>query len=90
MTLLLPNAPVREDLSLILKWIEETRSALESAFNFGADEVILKGLHTEPKKPRAGMIVYVLDPTLPAHWDPASDNTGGYFGYHAGAWVRLG
>ncbi len=90
MTLKLPDPPARQDLDLIIKWIEETRTILERSFNIGIDGVRLKGLHTEPKKPRPGDVVYVLDPTDPSHWDPAGDDTGGYFGYHASGWVRLG
>lgn len=86
----LPPTPVRADLQLIIRWIEETRAALESAFNHGADSIRLQGLHTEPPRPRPGDVVYVLTPTEITHWDPAGDDTGGFFGYHAGVWVRLG
>lgn len=87
----LPPAPARKDLDLIIKWIEDTRTALESAFNFGADSIRLKKLYVEPPKPRDGDVVYVGDPDLMlGHWDPGGDEVGGYFGRHEGAWVRLG
>lgn len=88
--IIIPPAPTREDLSLIIRWIEETQKALESAFNFGMDGVRLKKIYMEPKKPRDGDVVYVGTPTEVSHWDPAGDGTGGYFGYHDGDWVKLG
>ena len=90
MTIQLPAVPAREDLSLVIKWIEESSRILESYFNIGQDGVKLKPLYVEPKKPREGYIVFVAPSADPAHWDPAGDDAGGFFGYYSGSWHKLG
>jgi hypothetical protein len=89
MTLQLPKPPAREDLSLILRWMEEMHGILESTFNMGADGIRLKPLYTEPPKPRPGVVVYVAA-EVSGSWDPDGSGNGGYFGYHGSAWVKLG
>lgn len=84
----LPPAPSR-DLSLVVKWIEDLRRNLESAFNFGADSIRFQKLYSEPPKPRDGDVVYVAT-QVGGSWDPDGTGNGGYFGYHDGAWVKLG
>ena len=89
-TVNLPLPPTRADPDLIIRWIEETQKALESAFNHGMDSIRFSKRYREPNKPRDGDVVYVGTPSEVTHWDPAGDGTGGFFGYHDGAWVKLG
>lgn len=44
----------------------------------------LKVLHTEPDRPREGVVVCADG----AEWDPGSG--GGFYGYFGGAWTFLG
>ncbi len=46
--------------------------------------VTLETLYVAPAKPREGMIV-LCDGT---HWNPGSG--AGFYGYHGGAWSKLG
>jgi len=100
MPIQLPPAPSRSDLSLVVKWLEDVKRALESAFNFGADGLLLKKLYTAPAKPREGLIAFasgIPNPGLneSVGWDPLGtgvnpgDNKGIYCFYNS-TWNRLG
>jgi len=86
----IPNAPARQDLSLIIKWIEETQRALESAFNFGADSIRLQKLYNVPPKPREGDVILVATVAEGSNFDPDLTGNGGFFGYYGAAWHKLG
>lgn len=57
---------------------------ISGTFQAGVDAIYLPTLHSEPAKPRNGMIV-LADGT---DWDPGSG--GGYYGYYNSAWQFLG
>lgn len=90
MTLSLGQAPTRAELELFVKWAEELRNTLEDYFNKGQDGIRLKMTMKEPPKPRPGDIFYVGTVADGSTWDPDASGDGGYFGYHGGAWVKLG
>jgi len=90
MTLQLPNPPAREDLSLIVRWIEDLRNTLERSFNLGLDSIRLAKTMNEPPKPRDGDVFFVGTVAEGSNWNPDGTGNGGYFGYYGAAWHKLG
>lgn len=64
-------------------WIKQELNKLQDAINSPQPFVYLQQQHKEPAKPRDGMVALAdgLD------WDPGAG--AGYYGYQAGAWVKL-
>ena len=65
------------------KWVQQELQKVEASFS-SLDFVILKETNVAPTKPKAGMIRFA-DGT---NWDPGSGI--GFYGYHSGAWNKLG
>lgn len=63
--------------------VETVRNLIEY-LNTGVDFMVLKKLNKEPAKRRTGMVVLADG----SDWDPGSG--AGFYGYNAGAWVKLG
>jgi hypothetical protein len=78
------------DLGLVVKWIEDVKRALESAFNFGAEGLKLTAIYNVPPKPRDGEIVLVATVASGSTFNPDGTGNGGFFGYYGGAWHKLG
>lgn len=64
--------------------VSKTLHDMIEYMNTGVDFLMLKVLNKEPTKRRNGMVV-LADGT---NWNPGSG--AGYYGYNAGAWVKLG
>jgi hypothetical protein len=84
------GVPVKFDRPLNLKsvdevaqWVDAQLLTLERVFNEGAIYVRVVPIHTEPDKPRDGMLVYA-DGT---DWNPGAGE--GIYGYVNGAWSKL-
>ncbi len=89
MTLQLPPVPAREDLSLMIRWVEETARTLERYFNQGVPALRFKPLYVEPSRPRDGDVVFVAA-QVGSSWDPDGSGNGGFFGYYGASWHKLG
>ena len=64
-------------------WVKRELTAIELAL-VDFDFLQLKQTDVAPAKPRAGMVVFA-DGT---NWNPGSGI--GFYGYHSGAWNKLG
>jgi len=67
-------------LEELVEYVTTELSRVELGFN----SLQLTTLHTEPTRPRDGMIV-LADGTS---WNPGSG--AGYYGYYGGSWAKLG
>lgn len=65
-------------------YVERELEAVEKALAGASDFLLLKELHVEPGRKRAGMVV-LADGT---DWDPGDG--AGFYGYYNGAWNKLG
>lgn len=77
-----PSLPSSTEPKDILEWVGRELTLISQEFNSG-DFYLLKELHSEPVKPRTGMVVFA-DGT---DWDPGDGR--GYYGYDASSWVKL-
>lgn len=74
-----PNLTTVDELR---KFVEEEFQLLSRSFQ-NTKNLQIEVLHTEPAKPREGMIVYADG----SDWNPGSGD--GFYGREAGAWVKL-
>jgi hypothetical protein len=72
-----------QTLADLARYVETQFTRLSSALEV-AEDVQLVEQHSEPQRPRDGLIV-LADGT---NWDPGSG--AGYYGYHNAAWTFLG
>jgi len=77
-----PN-PVPLDTTQLIRYLEGEFRRINVGVITGQEGFKLDELNAAPDKPRNGLIVYA-DGT---NWNPGSGE--GYYGYEAGAWVKL-
>lgn len=66
------------------RWVWEQLKIIQTICNDGADMLVLKELHEEPRKLFTGLVV-LADGT---DWDPGSG--AGVYSYYGAAWHKLG